>query len=206
MADTDQPQIYLITPPAFELMEFAPKLSAVLDAVEIACLRLTMASQDESRVSQAADTLREIVHARDVAIVIDTHVGLVERLGLDGVHLPDGARNIRSTRKSLGPDAVVGAYAQASKHDGMNAAEAGADYVAFGPVGSTGLGSGEHAPHDLFEWWSEIIETPIVAEGALNVDLVENLAPVTDFLGIGEEIWGDSDPLARLKALISPIV
>ena len=43
---------------------------------------------------QLADALREIAHARDVALVIERHVLLVERLGLDGVHLTDGARSV----------------------------------------------------------------------------------------------------------------
>ncbi len=204
MADVDRPQIYLITPPAFELSDFSARLSAVLDATEIACLRLALASRDEDQISRAADTLREIAHARDVPIVIDTHLGLVERLGLDGVHLPDGARNVRAARKALGDDAIVGAFARASRHDGLNAGEAGADYVSFGPVGTTALGDGTQAPREIFEWWSEVIELPIVAEGALDVATIADLAPVTDFFAIGEEIWATDDPLATLKTLTAP--
>ncbi|MGL4311254.1 MAG: thiamine phosphate synthase [Paracoccaceae bacterium] len=203
MADIDRPQIYLITPPEFELSVFAPRLSAVLDSHAIACLRLSMASRDEDRVSRAADALREIAHARDVALVIDSHVQLVERLGLDGVHLPDGARNVRAARKALGPDAIIGAFCAATRHEGMNAGEAGADYVAFGPVGDSGLGSGSQAETDLFAWWSEMIEVPVVAEGALTPARVAELAPLTDFFGVGEEIWHEGDAAARLGALIA---
>ncbi len=202
----DQPQIYLITPPAFELSEFAPRLASVLDAAPIACVRLALATRDEDRVSRAADALREITHARDVALVIEAHTGLVERLGLDGVHLTDGARNVRATRKALGPDAIVGAFAGTSRHDGINAAEAGCDYVAFGPAGETALGSGESVPRDLFAWWSEMIEIPVVAEGALTPDLVTALAPVTDFFGIGEEIWWSDEPQAQLRSLTAALV
>ena len=205
MADTDTPQIYLATPPDFELSAYPGILASVLDAHDIACLRLSMASQDEDRLSRAADALREVAHARDVAIVIDSHVGLAEKLGLDGVHLLDGARNVRSVRKTLGADAIVGAFCHASRHDGMTAGEAGADYVAFGPVGATALGDGTIAERELFEWWSEMIEVPVVAEGALDADLVRALAPVTDFFGIGEEIWRDEDPAAALARLTDGI-
>jgi thiamine-phosphate pyrophosphorylase len=64
----------------------------------------------------------------------------VDRLGLDGVHLTDAARSVRATRKALGADAMVGAACGTSRHDGMAAGEAGADYIAFSPVGDTGLG------------------------------------------------------------------
>ena len=88
MADPEQPQIYLITPHEFELSQFPDALVRVLDNHEIACVRLALASHDEDRISRAADAIREVTYARDVALVIDSHLMLVERLGLDGVHLP----------------------------------------------------------------------------------------------------------------------
>lgn len=202
MASSDQPQIYLLTPPDFELSSFPDRLAQVLDGHEIACLRLALASQDEDRLSRAADTVRDVAHARDVAVVIDTHFSLAERLGLDGVHLLDGARNVRAARKSLGRDAIVGAYSGTSKHDGMNAGEAGADYVAFGPVGASTLGDGNRAPQDLFAWWSEMIEVPVVAEGHIDSDSVEALAPITDFIAVGEEVWREDDTVGALGRLL----
>ena len=202
---SDQPQLYLITPASFDPEAFAPTLAGILDALPIACLRLALADRDEDRLSRAADTLREIAHARDVALVIDRHVALVERLGLDGVHLPEGARDLRKLRKTLGEDAILGAHGGTLRHDGISLAEAGADYVSFGPVGETALGTGARAPLDLFAWWSEMIEVPVVAEGALTPDLVETLAPITDFLAFGDELWHTPDPLATLRRLVAPL-
>lgn len=201
MAENEQPQIYLITPPEFELSRFPTRLAEVLDAHEIACVRLGLATHDEDKISRAADALREVTYARDVALVIDNHILLVERLGLDGVHLTDGARNVRKTRKALGADAIVGSYCGASRHDGITAAEAGSDYVCFGPIGQTPLGDGSVAEQDLFQWWSEMIEVPVVAEGALSAETIQTISPFTDFFGIGEEIWREDDAVAALKTL-----
>ncbi|MBF9041981.1 thiamine phosphate synthase [Rhodobacterales bacterium HKCCE4037] len=201
----DRPQIYLITPHAFDVEAFGPKLASVLDGTEIACLRMALAGDDEDTLARAADACREIAHARDVPIVIDRHIQLVERLGLDGVHLPDGARSIRAARKTLGADAILGSFCGASRHDGMNAGEAGADYISFGPVGDSNLGDGTRAEADLFAWWSQMIELPVVAEGALDLEVVTALAPVTDFFAIGPEIWGAEDPLAALTTLTAPL-
>lgn len=205
MSDADRPQIYLVTPPEFDLDVFPGQLAAVLDQTEVACVRLALAARDEDRVARAADALREIAHARDVALVIERHVLLVERLGLDGVHLTDGARNVRKLRKDLGDDAIIGAFCGTTRHEGMAAAEAGADYVAFGPVGETPLGDGSRAELELFQWWSEMIEVPVVAEGALTPDLIAQLGPVTDFFGIGEEIWRDANPASALRSLLAPL-
>lgn len=202
MADADRPQITLISPPTFDLSVFPDQLARLMDAVDIACLRLSLASREEDNLTRAADALREVAHARDVAVVIEAHVGLVDRLGLDGVHLIDGARSIRAARKTLGADAIVGAYCGQTRHEGISAAEAGADYVAFGPMGATGLGDGQTADHALFGWWSEMIEVPVVAEGALDAGLIGSFAPVTDFFAIGPEIWGAEDPVTTLQDLL----
>ena len=204
MSDQDDaPQIYLVTPPEFELSEFPDRLAACLDATEVACVRLGLATRDEDRISRAADALREVTIARDVALVVDSHARLVTRLGLDGVHLTDGARSVRATRKDLGEDAIVGAFCGNSRHDGMTAGELGADYVSFGPAGATDLGTTPQAEAELFEWWSMMIEVPVVAEGALDLDVVRRLAPHADFFGIGEEIWREEDAAETLRRYAS---
>lgn len=201
MSDPEQPQIYLITPPEFSLSSFPDLLGRVLDGTPVACLRLALSSTDEAQVTRAADVLRQVSHARDVPLVIERHMQLVERLGLDGVHLMDGARSVRAARKELGADAIVGAFCGTSRHDGMSAGEAGADYVSFGPVAASDLGDGSVAEADLFAWWSEMIELPVVAEGGVTAAQAAAMAPVTDFFGIGPKIWTHDDPPAALQAI-----
>mgnify|MGYP000856557665 FL=1 len=204
MSDTDDlPQVYLITPPEFELSIFPDRLAACLDAVPVACVRLGLASRDEDKIGRAADALRVVTQERDVALVIETHLKFVERHGLDGVHLTDAARSVKKARKDLGEDAIVGTFCAGSRHDGMTAGELGADYVSFGPIGQTGLGTGSAVEPELFEWWCQMIEVPVVAEGALDAGLIKALAPHTDFFGIGDEIWKADDAAAALKALVA---
>lgn len=203
MPESDKPQIYLVTPPEPDLTRFPEQLASVLDTHEVACLRLSLASRDESHIAHAADIIRELTHRRDIALVIETHLMMVERLGLDGVHLTDGARSVRSARKALGADAIVGSFCGTSQHDGLSAGEAGCDYVSFGPVGQSDLGDGSRAEADLFQWWSEMIELPVVAEGALDADLIRTLSPVTDFFALGDEVWRSDDPTAALGNLIA---
>ena len=203
MADTEQPQLYLISPSECDIEQFPDQLARVLDAQQIACVRLALSSQDQDTISRTADALRPVTHARDVALVIEQHLLLVEPLGLDGVHLTDASRSVRKTRKVLGPDAIIGAFCGALRHDGISAAESGADYISFGPIGSSPLGDGVSADHALFAWWSEMIELPVVAEGGVSEDLIAQLAPVSDFFAIGPEIWTTQAPEKTLAALIA---
>lgn len=203
MTTQDQPQIYLFTPPAVDLEVFPDQLARILDDHTIACVRLDLASQDADTVARTADVLREVTHARDVALVVSDHLQMVARLGLDGVHFSDAARAVRDARKELGADAIIGAHCATSRHDGMAAGEAGADYISFGPVSASELGDGKFAELDLFQWWSEVIEVPVVAEGQLNEAAIRALTPCTDFFGIGAEIWSADAPEERLAQLLA---
>lgn len=199
---SDVPKIYLITPPEIDA-GFPDQLAAVLDAHPVACLRLALATQDADRVMRAADLCRTVTEPRDVALVVSDHAALVHKLGLDGVHLTD-PRPLRKLRTDWGEDPIIGAWCAASRHDGMVAGENGADYVAFGPVGAN-LGATETAEPELFTWWSEMIEVPVIAEGGLTVDRIIALREATDFIALGEEVWGAPDPVARLKELAAAL-
>lgn len=203
MPEQDFAQIYLATPAEIDLESFKPKLESVLDTVPVACLRIAQQSSDESQLGRTADQLRDICHRFDVAVVIDDHFRMVEKHGLDGVHLLDGARLVREARKLLGADAIVGAYCGASKHSGITTAEIGVDYVSFGPVGDLGgLGDGSRAEPALFQWWSEMIEVPVVAEGGLDDASLISIRDHVDFVTFSAEVWQSEAPAAEAQRLL----
>lgn len=200
MADQRQERLYLVTP-ARPGPEFVPLLERALAEAPVACLRIDLGDAPEADWRAAIDLLMPPCHAADVAVVVANHWRLVEPLGLDGVHLLDSRASMRDVRKALGADRIIGAWAGASRHRGMVLAEAGADYVAFGPVGETGLlGDDERADDELFRWWSEMIETPCVAEGGVGEAEAARLATSTDFIVPDRRLWEAPDPVARLSA------
>ncbi len=201
MAAESRTQIYLQTPRQPDPNTFPAVLAELLDSVPVACLRLSTAASSPDEIRRLADIIRDIAHPRDVPLVIESHFRMVLPLGLDGVHLVEGIKHIREARKLLGADGVVGAFCAASRHAGMTAAEMTADYVSFGPmVPDPLLGDGTAAEMDLFRWWSDMIEVPVVAEGGLSLEMAEKLAECADFISLGTEIWNAStSPQNALK-------
>jgi len=197
----DAPQLYLISPPQITPETFPEDLARLLDAAPVACLRLDLTSRDADTLLRACDAARAVTEPRDVALVLRDATEIAQRAGIDGVHLSGGARHVRAARKTLGADAIVGAFCGASRHDGMNAGESSADYVSFGPVGGAAPAEGTLADDELFAWWSEMVELPVVAEGGLSEDRIAALSPVSDFIALGEEVWSAEDPAARLAQL-----
>lgn len=175
---TDAPRLYLVAPPTID-----DRLSAVLDAVPVACLRVGEAT---------AEAARAVASSRDVPVVLDGAPGPAKRLGLDGVHLRD-VGGLRDLRRSWGDGPIIGACCGLSRHDGMVAGEDGADYVCFSPAAEA---------VDLLAWWAEAVEVPVVAEGGLDGAAIRSVAPYADFVALGEEIWMAEDPAAQARALM----
>ena len=61
------------------------------------------------------------------------------------------------------------------------------------------------AKSDLFNWWSQLVELPIVAEGRLTAEKIKEIGSVTDFLAFGQEIWESENPSETLGQLMSAV-
>jgi thiamine-phosphate pyrophosphorylase len=101
MINSEMNKLYIVSPAELEIERFSEDLKLILDQVEISCFRLALSTLDENIIAKTADVVRHICHSRDVAIVIEDHFLLVQKHGLDGVHLSDGPRNIRKARENL---------------------------------------------------------------------------------------------------------
>ncbi|MCR9255371.1 MAG: thiamine phosphate synthase [Alphaproteobacteria bacterium] len=184
-------QLYLITPPAIELDGFAGILAEALDAGPVACVQLRLKDIDDKALKQAADTLRDVCHARDVAFIVNDRPDIAAAVGADGAHIGEDDVSYEEARKILGPDRIVGVSCYDSRHKAMSAGEAGADYVAFGAIYETTTKvATTRAGLDLLTWWQEVMEVPCVAIGGITV---ENARPVVDagadFLAVASGVW-----------------
>ena len=90
----------------------------------------------------------------------------------------------------------------------MEAAEAGADYVAFGAFFPTGTKETTHRPDpEILTIWSETTEIPCVAIGGITAANCEVLVRAgADFLAVIGGVWGHPEgPEAGVKALNAAI-
>ncbi|MGG7568234.1 thiamine phosphate synthase [Rhodovulum sp. DZ06] len=193
-------RIMLATPTRFDPAALAPRLADALATGEVGCVRIDLPGAEEDEIRAAADALRPVCHAADVAIILSGHYRLAAQLGLDGAEVEARGVKLRDARAELGKDAILGAACGDSRHAGMTAAEAGVDYVLFRPYRAEGdLGDGTEASLDLFQWWAEMIETPVVAEGGIEAPEARELAPYADFIIPSVSIWED-DVAAAVRA------
>lgn len=197
-------RLYLITPPQLDdLAAFGRTLAHALDAGDVAALQIRLKDVDDAVIAAAVDALMPIAQARGVAVILNDRPDLAARLGCDGVHVGQSDAPYAEARKIMGREAMIGVTCHDSRHLAMEAAEAGADYVAFGAFFPSGT-KAVTTPADLeiLEWWSGLMEVPCVAIGGITV---ENCRPViaagADFLAVAGGVWNHKDgPEAAVRA------
>lgn len=198
-------QLYLISPPDFDLAAHAPALDAALAAGgPVAAYQLRVKDQTDEAVLAAAAVLQPICGRHDVAFILNDRADLAKAAGADGVHLGQGDGSVAAARVLLGADAQIGVTCHGSRHLAMEAGEAGANYVAFGAFFETETKQVEHrAEPDVLSWWTAISPIPCVAIGGITA---ANCAPLVaagaDFLAVSAAVWrAPEGPAEAVKAL-----
>jgi thiamine-phosphate pyrophosphorylase len=207
-------RLYAITPPDIaaqgrDAAAFKDPLATALDAGDVATVQLRLKDVDDDTILRACDALRDTVQSRGVALIMNDRPDLAVKGGCDGVHVGQEDAGYAEARRIVGKDAIVGVTCYASRHLAMEAAEAGADYVAFGgffrSTTKTGTGMAQRfaAPTDpeLITWWQELMTVPVVVIGGITV---ENCGPLVaagaDFLAVTAGIWSYKDgPAAAVR-------
>lgn len=195
-------QLYLISPPQVD-GDFPARLEEALSAGPVAAFQFRVKDVDQHKAVELALPLQEICARHDVAFIVNDSIALAKRIKADGVHLGQSDGDPRDARAELGKDAQIGVTCHNSRHLAMEAADGGADYVAFGAFFPTSTKKVEHiADLETLELWSQFTEVPCVAIGGITLD---NAKPViaagADFIAISGAIWNHADgPAAAVQA------
>lgn len=196
-------RLYLITPPKLELTHFSRALEDALAGGDVACVQLRLKDVSDEEILRAGATLKPIVQQADAALIINDRPDLAARLDADGVHVGQSDASYDEARRLMGKERIVGVTCHNSRDLAYTAAEAGADYVAFGAFYPTGTKAPSHwAEPDLLNIWQETMETPCVAIGGITVDNAEPLVRAgADFLAASAGVWAHPDgPRAAVAA------
>ncbi|PPR25969.1 MAG: Thiamine-phosphate synthase [Alphaproteobacteria bacterium MarineAlpha10_Bin3] len=196
-------RLYLITPPRIDPAAFRDDLAMALDAGDVACVQLRLKDIDDNAVRRAAEILLPVAHDRSVDLIMNDRPDLAYDTGCDGVHIGQEDASYREARSLLGRDAIIGVTCHQSRDLSIVAADAGADYVAFGAFYRSGTKTPKsQVDPEILRWWSDLMVTPCVAIGGITVDNCPPLiATGADFLSVVAGIWDYREgPAAAVKA------
>lgn len=201
-------RLYLISPPKIELAPFTEALRRAFDGGDVGSFQLRLKGAGKDEILDAAEAIIPICHAHEAAFIMNDSPELAVKCGADGVHIGQDDGSIEDARRIVGKDRVIGVSCHDSRHMGMEAGEAGADYVAFGAFYPTKSKSAEALARygvpstDILEWWQAFIELPCVAIGGITPENCGTLVKAgADFVAVITAVWEHAQgPEAAVKA------
>jgi thiamine-phosphate pyrophosphorylase len=197
-------RLYLVTPPKIEPKSFTSTLKSALDAGDVACVQLRLKDASDDDIKRATETLMPVTQAAGAAFILNDRPDLATKLGADGVHVGQDDATYAEARGLMGANRIVGITCHNSRHFAAEAAEAGADYVAFGAFFPTSTKDQvkAHAPIELLTWWSEMMVVPCVTIGGITPANAKPLVEAgADFLAVSSGVWAHGrGPAAAVKA------
>lgn len=187
--------LYLISPPRIGA-DFFTSAEHAFEAGKVKAFQLRLKDANDEQILEAAGKILPLCRKHDIAFILNDRADLAKQCGADGIHLGQEDMSIADARAILGPHGIIGMSCHASRDMGIEAAEMGADYVAFGAFYPTTSKPREKVEKwgiptpDIIQWWAECMTLPCVAIGGMTP---HNCAPLvtagTDFIAAITYIW-----------------
>lgn len=187
-------QLYLISPPQIgNLDEFLRTLDEIAQAGVVSSFQLRLKDIENRDIAKMGKPIFELLQGAGIACIMNDHAKLARDTHADGVHLGQEDGTLAEARGILGNSAIIGRTCHESRHLAMNAAEQGADYVAFGAFYDTTTKETPHRPDlETLSWWQDVMEIPCVAIGGIKA---HNALPIikagADFIAVSSCVWNN---------------
>ena len=203
----DTARLILVAPSSEDTEQLCARLAPLVEAVPFDAVILPVTGSDDRARINHAKSIAAVVQKHNAALLLVDAYELVARTGADGAHLTSSA-SLAEALSVLKPlDRIVGVAGLKARHDAMEAAEAGADYVMFGEPRVDGSLPAASAVLERAGWWAELFQTPCVAF-AHDPEMAATLAETgAEFVAFAPDIVaGTEDAVAALKALHTSII
>lgn len=162
--------LYAVTPDEQDTDVLLAKVEAALRG-GINVLQYRNKRADHKLQTQQARAILPLCRQYQVPFIINDSIKLCLTLDADGVHLGADDGNLAEARARLGAGKILGASCYNRLDLALAAAQAGADYAAFGACFASGTKpNAVVAPLDLFTQARPQLGIPLVAIGGIDVE------------------------------------
>jgi thiamine-phosphate pyrophosphorylase len=171
---------------------------AITEKLLLECATAACAAGDCATILVAANIAQETVEALqalNLAVLLrDTEARRVHHLKADGLQLAS-LEEFKTARESL-TNEVLGYLAGVSRHEAMEAAEAGADYVAF-------TQTKQYAGIPIIGWWQDVTNLPAVAYDPVSDAAITTLKSQNpDFIRPSDEMWQSAEAATKIIGML----
>lgn len=157
-------------------------------------------TRDADRRLREAKALVGLCRKFMAPLIVNDDVELAQHCGAAGVHLGEDDAGIAEARATLGAKAIIGVSSYDSLQRARDAAQAGADYLAFGAFFPTSTKAITHPATTAVLHDARELGLPLVAIGGITTDNGGSLISAgADFLAVISALFGASDVRATAR-------
>ena len=197
---SNQARLVLFTPFEPDAATLPQALKAAFGAAAIDAVILRLPETDDRSQINLAKAVAPIVQGAGAALMLDGRPDLVARAGADGAHVT-GLEAVSPALDILrAQERMCGVGGLPARHDAMEAAELGTDYVMFGEPRPDGSVPPLSAILERAQWWAELFQVPCVAYAPSLDDVGPLAATGAEFVALGDYVFRDEDGIAAALA------
>lgn len=186
---SNQARLVLFTPFEPDAASLPQALAAAFEAAAIDAVILRLPETDDRSRINLAKAVAAIVQAKGAALMLAGYPELVARSGADGAHVT-GLEAVGPALEILrGQERMCGVGGLPARHDAMEAAELGTDYVMFGEPRADGSVPPLSGVIERAQWWAELFHVPCVAYAPSLDDVAALAATGAEFVALGDYVF-----------------
>ena len=194
--------VYLLTRETADSDALCAGVAAALRA-GVAIVQYRDKSTNHGRRLEQARALRELTRAHRALLIINDDLALAQAIAADGVHLGLEDTALAQARTELGSDLLIGASCYNDLARAHAAAQAGADYIAFGAFFPSGTKPAARQADPSLLRESATLGLPRVAIGGITAHNARPLlAAGADSIAVLGAIWDAPDREAAARELV----
>jgi thiamine-phosphate pyrophosphorylase len=185
------PQIYLISPPNFDLKDFSKKLENALKNQLVPIFQMRVKNYEPSEIRKISLELKKICHQNNCKFLLNDFHDIALEINADGVHLGADDANIFNVRNNSPKNFIIGSSCYDSKELALRSVEQGADYISFGAFFESKTKKSRGKPSmEILEWSAREVSLPVSVIGgidSLNCAVFSEFK--VDYLCVISSIW-----------------
>lgn len=204
---SNQARLVLFTPFEPDAASLPQALAAAFEAAAIDAVILRLPETDDRSRINLAKAVAPIVQGKGAALMLAGYPELVARSGADGAHVT-GLEAVGPALEILrGQERMCGVGGLPARHDAMEAAELGTDYVMFGEPRADGSVPPLSGVVERAQWWAELFHVPCVAYAPSLDDVAALAATGAEFVALGDYVFraeiGIADAVKQAAAALA---
>ena len=185
----------------------AGQVREALSGGDVASVIIAKGGLSEQAYRVHAEAIVPLVQLAGAAALLVDDTQLLGRTEADGMFVPSGLENLKAMLARFSPKKIVGYGGAKERHSALEAGELNPDFIFFGKIDGDIKAKAHPKNLGLAEWWSTMIEVPIVVMAGSSIDSVVEVAENgADFVALNLAVFDHADGPAAAVAKVNELL